>query len=121
MSTTTETMVTGREAVFLVADSGSAEAVTRGVDGRIPGRPDNLNQNTATLQEWHDKPVRTRFNIFASQSDGRRIMQETSLGVINRKIDQDIITELNTATLDTGGAAVASLAMITQAKGGLRQ
>ena len=47
----TEAEVNGNEAVFLVADSGGAEAVTRGINGDIPTRPDNLNQYTATLQK----------------------------------------------------------------------
>ena len=94
----TETEINGNEAVFLVADSGGATAVTRGVNGDIPTRPDNLNQFTATLQEWHDVPERTNFNIFASQGDGRRIMQQTCMAVINRKIDKDIHSALDTGT-----------------------
>lgn len=96
---TTAAEINGNEAVFLVADSGGATAVTRGVNGDIPTRPDNLNQYTATLQEWHDVPERTNFNLFASQGDGRRIMQQTSMGVINRKIDSDIHTALSAATV----------------------
>lgn len=107
--TTTEAMISGQSAVFLVAGTGGAEAVTRGTNGLIPGRADDLNQYTATLAEWHDKPKRTKFNIFGSQSDGRRIMQEGSVKVLNRKIDADIITELATATQDTGAAQTASL------------
>jgi hypothetical protein len=38
-------------------------------------------------------------------------MQETTMGVVNRKIDDQIITELNTATNDTGTAAVGSVSM----------
>jgi hypothetical protein len=95
---TTEAEVNGNEAIFLVADSGSATAVTRGVNGDIPTRPDNLNQYTATLKEWHDVPERTGFNLFASQGDGRRIMQMTSMAVLNRKIDDDIHTALATGT-----------------------
>ena len=109
---TTESVIKGNQATFLVADSGDAEAVTRGLNGLIPGRADNLTQNTATLVEWHDKPIKTGFNIFASQGDQRRIMQETCMAVINRKVDQDIITELNTATQDTGGAQQASLDLV---------
>ena len=109
---TTESVVKGNQATFLVADSGDAEAVTRGLNGLIPGRADNLTQNTATLVEWHDKPIKTGFNIFASQGDQRRIMQETCMAVINRKIDQDIIVELNTATQDTGAAQQANLDLV---------
>ena len=115
-SVTTEAMIKGNTATFLVADSGSATAVTRGLNGDIPTRPDNLNQYSATLQEWHDVPERTNFNIFASQGDGRRIMQETSMAVINRKIDTDINTQLATATVTWGSAAAATMALISKAK-----
>lgn len=103
---TTEADVRGTSAVFLVADSNSATAVTRGNNGLIPARADNLTQYTATLSEWHDLVRRTRYNIYTSQGDGRRIMQETSVGVLNRKIDSDILTELANATQDTGSTAV---------------
>lgn len=106
-SVTTEAVIKGNQATFLVADSGGATAVTRGVNGKIPGRSDNLNQYTATLVEWHDLPQRTKFNVFASQGDGRRIMQETSIGVLNRRIDVDIINELGNATHTTNLAATA--------------
>ena len=109
---TTEAVIKGNQATFLVADSGAATAVTRGLNGLIPARADNLNQYVATLVEWHDLARRTSFNLFASQGDGRRIMQDTTMSVINRQIDSDIITELNTATQDTGTAATASLSMI---------
>lgn len=116
-SVTTEVMVKGNQATFLVADSGNAQAVTRGSNGRIPGRPDNLNQFTANLVEWHDKPERTGFNLFASQGDGRRIMQETAMAVLNRRIDQDIINELANATNAVGTASsIATLNMVLRAK-----
>lgn len=112
----TETEIDGKEAVFLVADSGGATAVNRGANGDIPTRPDNLNQYTCTLKEWHDVPERTNFNIYASQGDGRRIMQMTSMGVVNRKIDEDIHSALSAATNTWGAAAVATLTRITTAK-----
>ena len=108
---TTEAEVKGNSAVFLVADSGSASAVTRGTNGLIPARADSLTQNTATLAEWHDLVRRTGFNLYASQGDGRRIMQETTMGVLNRKVDTDIIAALEAGTQDTGAAATASLAL----------
>ena len=46
-SVTTEFMKEGGSAVFLVADSGGATAVTRGLNGDIPTRPDN---NTAWIR-----------------------------------------------------------------------
>ena len=101
---TTEAVIKGNSAVFLVADSGSAEAVTRGVNGLIPARADNLSQNTATLGEWHDLVRKTGFNVFASQGNQRQIMQETTMAVVNRKIDDQITTILNTGTVAIGSS-----------------
>lgn len=112
---TTEAMIEGNQAVFLVADSGGAEAVTRGVNGLIPTRADNNNQFTATLVEWHDLVPKTSFNIFASQGNQRAIMQKTTMGVLNRKMDSDIIGELSTGTVNTGAAAPATLALAVKA------
>lgn len=53
-TTTIEAEIKGNQAVFLVAGSGSAQATTRGVNGLIPARADDLTQNTATLAEWHN-------------------------------------------------------------------
>ncbi len=111
-----EAVIKGNTATFLVADSGAATAVTRGVNGLIPARSDNLTQTSATLAEWHDLVQKTGFNVFASQGDQRRIMQETSMAVINRKIDLDILAQLDTATNDTGAVATASLAMVAKSK-----
>lgn len=113
---TTEVVVKGNEAEFLVADSGGATATTRGVNGMIPARADDNTQTTVTLTEWHDLVRKTRFNIFASQGDQRALMQKTTMGVINRKVDSDIITELNTGTVNTGAAATASLALAQKSK-----
>lgn len=113
-TTVTEAMMSGRDAVFLTAGTGGDEAKTRGVDGSIPTNQDDLTQYTATLVEWHDKRRRTNFNIFASQGDGRRIMQENSVKVINRKIDQDILAALSAAT--TGITGVASVSLIAKAQ-----
>jgi hypothetical protein len=102
---TTDAVIKGNQAVFLVAGSGGASAVTRGLNGRIPARNDNNAQNTCTLQEWHDLVRKTGFNIFASQGNQRAIMQMTTMAVINRKIDDLIITQLNTGTVTIGSSA----------------
>ncbi len=117
---TTEAVIKGNTAVFLVAGSGSATAVSRGVNGRIPARTDDQTQNSCTLQEWHDLVRKTSFNVFASQGNQRAMMQETSMGVVNRKIDQTVTDELNTGTIAIGTAAVTipnvSLVMNAQVK-----
>ena len=115
--TTTESVIRGNQAIFLVADSGGATAVTRGTNGLIPARADDLNQYTATLQEWHDLVRKTSFNIFASQGDQKRIMQMTSMGVINRKIDNDIISTLDANVVNHAGpATTASVNLVVRAK-----
>ena len=103
---TTEAVIKGNQAVFLVADSGDAEATTRGAGGLIPARSDNQAQNTAVLTEWHDLVRKTNFNIFASQGNQNHIMQMTTMAVINRKIDSQITTVLSTGTVTIGSAAV---------------
>jgi hypothetical protein len=90
--------------VFLVAGSGGAAAQTRGLNGRIPARNDSMSQNTCTLQEWHDLVRKTGFNVFASQGNQRSTMQMTTMGVLNRKIDELIINQLNTGTVTIGAA-----------------
>lgn len=115
-TTVTEAVIKGNSAVFLVAGSGSATAVTRGINGLIPARADSMTQNTATLTEWHDLVRKTRFNIFQSQGDQRRLMQETCRKVLNRRIDADIIAQYDTATTNLGAAAVASLGLVMKAQ-----
>jgi hypothetical protein len=116
---TNEAVVKGNQATFLVADSGpNATAVTRGINGFIPARVDNLSQQTATLVEWHDLVRKTSFNVFASQGDQRAIMQMTSMGVINRKIDSDILTTLDANVSNHAGSSgvTGSLSFVMRAK-----
>jgi hypothetical protein len=101
---TTEAVIKGNTAVFLVADSGSATAQTRGVNGLIPARADNLTQQSCSLSEWHDLVRKTDFNVFASQGNQREVMQVTTMGVVNRKIDDQISTILNTGTVAIGSS-----------------
>ena len=103
---TTEAVIKGNQAVFLVAGSGGATATTRGINGRLQARAADNTQITATLQEWHDLVRKTSFNIFASQGNQRSIMQMTTMAVINRKIDDLIITELQTGTVAIGSSSV---------------
>ena len=112
---TTEAVIKGNQAMFLVAGSGGATAVTRGLNGNIPPRVDSLTQVPATLVEWHDKPQRTEFNIFASQGDGRRIMQASTVKVLNRKIDQDILGVLSGASSNLGSPQIMTLALASRA------
>lgn len=113
---TTEANINGNTCTFLVAGSGGASAVTRGVNGLIPPRADDNTQLSATLAEWHDLVQKTGFNVYASQGNQRAIMQRTTMGVINRKIDSDIITALSTGT-QYAGLASESMSLSLAMKG----
>lgn len=110
---TTEANIKGNTAYFLVADSGDATAVTRGTNGLIPARADDLTQTAATLVESHDLVKKTGFNVESSQGDQRRIMQQTSMATINRKLDSTILTALSAGTQFVGtSATTASLELV---------
>lgn len=99
---TTEANVNGNTAVFLVSGSGGASAQTRGVNGLIPARADDNTQTSCTLEEWNDLVRKTNFNIYSSQGNQRQIMQMTTMGVINRKVDEQIIDALSAGTVTIG-------------------
>lgn len=103
-TTTRESMLRGRQAVFLVAGSGS-EAVTRGGNGLIPSTPLDLTQNTVTLSEKHSLKQMTGFNIFAGQSNQREIMQKMTRTEINRSVDDIIIDVLASGTVEANATA----------------
>ena len=104
---TTEYMKQGASIVFLVADSGSATAVTRGSDGLYPARVNNNNQTTLTLVDKTDLPRMNNFDIFKSQGPQREIMFKTSQSVLGRSVDDQILTALDTGTLGTSSSGSA--------------
>ena len=87
---TTEAMVNGNAAVFLVADSGSATAQTRGVNGLIAARADKhhhlrvtaihreRNRHASSDEPWTKTPV-------AFFTDGRH---ETRHAITDDQYDQ---------------------------------
>jgi hypothetical protein len=115
-STVTEANFSGNSAIFLVASSGDATYTTRGVNGLIPARADSLTQNTCTLTEKHDLVRKTGFNITNSQGDQRKIMQDTTLGTINRAIDTEILSALSSSTTTISTAQTMSFELVQRAK-----
>lgn len=116
-SVTTDGYVEGNQYVFLVAGSGNATATTRGTNGLIPARPDDNQQNTVQMAEWHDLVRKTGFNIYASQGDQRAIMQSTSIKVLNRKIDDDIFDALVTGTVTNNMLETSEATMMDSIQG----
>jgi hypothetical protein len=114
----TEAVISGNQAIFLVTDSGDAVATTRGVDGMYVYTDDNRDQYTCILSDSTHPTRRNNWNIFASQGDEsqqRMAMQKNGIGVINRKIDNTILTALSAATQTTGSATTADLFLIMKA------
>lgn len=114
-TTVNEAVVKGNQAVFAVGGSGGGSAVTRGINGLIPANPNSIAQSTATLTEWHYLIRSTEFNVFQSQGDLKRLMQESTRKVLNRRIDADIITQLDTATNNLGSAQTFALSIVAKA------
>lgn len=96
-SVTSEAMVKGNSAIFLV--TGQADTMKeRGVDGLIPSANETDSQVTIALKEMHHRATATSFDIFGGQSDRRRILQERGMKAANKEIDDSIIAALGAAT-----------------------
>lgn len=110
-----EINVDGKNAIFLVSGTPTATATERGNNGLITPRQNSNTQNTCTLKDLNDLVEGTKFNWDLSQGNQRLIAAESSAKVIHRKIDAQIIAQLDTATVNTTTAATASLAMVQDA------
>ncbi len=113
---TQEVVISGNTAEFLVTDSNNGTQKTRGPNGKIPYISTGNTQYTCTLVEGHGPYERTGFNIFSSQGNQKQSMLRESVGVLNRGIDDAIITQLDTATNDTGDYTTASMDMVVKAQ-----
>lgn len=114
---TTEGVAKGNSFVFATGGTNGATAVTRGINGLIPARAVDQTQYTCTLTPWYDVQEVTDFNEFQSQASIRRKMAKDQLIVLNRKMDEEIITQLATATQFTSlTAATANPGMFSTAQ-----
>lgn len=105
---TTEAMVKGNSAIFLV--TGQADTMKeRGVDGYIPAANETDTQITLNLKEMHHRATQTGWDIFTGQSDRRRIMQERGMRAANKEIDQTILAALNATTTNYASGAAQTL------------
>jgi hypothetical protein len=103
---TTESMVKGNNAIFLV--TGRSDTMKeRGVDGLIPAANELDSQITINLKEMHHRATVTGWDIFTGQGDRRRILQERGMKAANKEIDDTILTALDaTTTTYNSGSAV---------------
>lgn len=114
-TTTRASSIKGRQAVFLVASSGS-EATGRGNNGLIQASTADLTQTTLTLAEAHSLKQLTGFNVKTGQSNQREIMQAMTRTEINRHIDNIIIDVLETATVTPSAtASIMTKQLVTKA------
>jgi len=104
-SVTTEHVMKGNRARFLISGGKGHKTVTRGPNGRIPGRAPNNNVVECILTEEHDVVEETEYDIFAAQGRQREIMQYSSIGVMNRRYDEQILDELGTTQRAVAGGA----------------
>lgn len=111
-----EVMAKGGTAVFQVSGSGSASAVTRGVNGQIQYFVTDNTQNSCVLVEAHAPFQRSSYNIFATQGNMKAVMHDEAIATLNRHIDQKIIDQLDTVTNDTGSAVTASMDLVMKAQ-----
>lgn len=105
----------GATYTFLVSDADGQEATTRGVAGDIIYGTHNRDQYTVTMKERHGTDSKTGFNIFQSQGDTAKAMQDGCFAKINRAIDGDLIDTLETATTSIGTAVPAAFLTIQKA------
>lgn len=108
---TTDTESRGGGVYFLIATSNGRSAVTRGSNGLIPSSDDLQVQTPITFAEAHDLQKRTGFDIFRAQGNQIAIMQMNGMAVINRKIDDDIITAIATGTVTLGAIGAMTKAV----------
>lgn len=104
-------MVQGNQFVFDVYGNRTASAVTRGPTGDIPYSAPDQTQVTVTMEQWHAPLEKNGFNIFSSQGDQRRGMQEESACIINRKVDDQIIDAIVAGTTRAANASAETLSV----------
>lgn len=112
---TTEAVVSGQTARFLVSGSKDQEATTRGSDGNIPSNQPNNTPYDCILTEEHSKQKYTSYDIFTAQGQQREQLQKASLAVLRRRADEQIIEQLELSPQDTGTAAIGSTALMLYA------
>lgn len=105
---TTRGMNKGGSFVFDVYGDRTMTAVTRGATGDIPYGQTSQSQLTLTMEEWHAPLEKNGFNIFKAQGDQKRAMQDEVVYIANRKMDAQIITALETATVVNTTAVAAT-------------
>lgn len=107
-----EVKAEGKSVVFLVSGTPTAAATERGANGLIVARQNSNTQNICTLVDINDLVEGNAFNWDLSQANQRLIAAQDSAATIHRKIDDQIVAQFDTATVNTGAAATASLSLV---------
>lgn len=107
-----EANISGKNAVFLVSGTASATATERGASGLIVPSQNSNTQNTCTLVDLNHLREGTKFEWDLSQSNQRLIAAQGASKALARKMDQQVVDQLDTLTVNTGSSATASLAMV---------
>ncbi len=91
---TIEDVEKGETATFAIYGLAGKTAVTRDLNGLIPGDNINRSQVTAILREKHFVAEHTDFDVFTSQSNTHKAMQQ-GMAVIYRDMDAEILRALD--------------------------
>ncbi len=92
----------------------SEEAVQKGRDGLIPSLQLGLSQVQASLEKWHAPYRIDNFDVFRANPNVRTMMSVKGRAAINRKINQLIIDQLDTATNVVAGGAMAGISTLAK-------
>lgn len=110
----TKTNINAKTAVFLVSGTPNATAQERGNDGLLVASQNSNTQNSCVLKDVNHLREGTKFTWDLSQGNQRLIAAAGSAKALYRKMDNQIITQLDTASV-TQTAATASLEWVQTA------
>lgn len=110
---TVEDVEQGATATFTITGFAGKQAVSRDLNGLIPG--DSVNRSHVNLRERHFAPEHTAFDVFSSATNMKKAMDE-AISVIYRDMDDAIITALNGANTQIMTSASLTLADVAKAK-----
>lgn len=100
---------------FLTSGTPSATASQRGGNGLLVASLNSSTQTSCVLKDLNHLRRDTKFNWDLSQANQRLIAAQGAAKALARKMDDQVIAQLDTATVNTTSAATASLAMVQDA------
>ena len=110
-----EANIDGKTVNFLTSGTPTATASERGGNGLLVASSNSNTQTACSLVDLNHLREDTAFNWDLSQANQRLVAAKGAAIALARKMDQQVVDQLDTATVNTTSAAVASHAMIEDA------